>query len=52
MPQNPFSIEIISLPSQQKPVQRQKNNVRTTFTGRCSDVILLTLNRFWSAGLF
>ena len=34
------------LPSGQKPVQSQKNNVRTTF------VILLTLNMFLPTGLF
>ena len=36
--------------SKQKPVQSQKNNVRTTFSELCSNVILLTLNRFWPAG--
>ena len=36
-------------PSRPKLVQSQQNNVRTTFTERCSNVILLTLNRFWLA---
>ena len=36
--------------SRQKPVQSQQNNVRTTFSERCSYVILLTLNRFLLAG--
>ena len=37
-------------PAGKKPVQSQKNNVRTTFSERCSNVILLTLNRFSPAG--
>ena len=40
------------LPSKQKHVQSQKNNVRTTFKERCSNVILLTLRRFLSTGNF
>ena len=36
--------------SRQKPVQSQQNNVRTTFSERCSNVILLTLNRFLPTG--
>ena len=36
-------------PSQHKPVQSQENNVRTMFSERCFNVILLTLNRFWPA---
>ena len=35
-------------PSRPKPVQSQQNNVRTTFIERYSNVIFLTLNRFWS----
>ena len=42
-------MKVLTFPSRQKPVQSQKNNVRATFSERCSNVILLTLNRFWPA---
>ena len=45
-----YNNEIVDRPSRPKPVQSQQSNVRTTFTERCSNVILLTLNRFLPAG--
>ena len=36
----------------QKPVQSPRNNGRTTFTERCSNVILQTLNRFLPADTY
>ena len=32
---------------EQRPAQSQQNNVRTVFIKRCSDIFLLTLNRFF-----
>ena len=43
-------LRISMQPSQSKLIQSQQNNVRTTFSERCSSVIFLTLNRFLSAG--
>ena len=41
-----YRSQVILQPSRLKSVQSQQNNVRTTFTERCSDIIFLTLNRF------
>ena len=41
-----------NIPSRPKPVQSQKNNIRTTFTKHCSSVTFLTLNRFLRAGSY
>ena len=35
-----------------KTCSKSANNVRTTFSERCSNVIFLTLNRFLPAGYF
>ena len=43
-----FLYKVNNVPSRLKPAQSQQNNVRTTFTERCSNVILLTLRRFFT----